>query len=60
MNKFSVKRVSQKTGLSVSRIYKICERAEIGRFDLDLGLFILNDKEIEFIESRKGQRGKKL
>lgn len=60
MRKFSVNKVSKDVKLSVSRIYKICKRADLGRFDSDLGIFVLYQNEVDFIKSRKGQRGKKL
>lgn len=59
--KVSVKRAAELLDVSISRIYKICESAQIGRKDEDLGgLFVLNEDEVDFIKSRKGMRGKKF
>lgn len=59
--KVSVKRAAELLNVSISRVYKICESAQIGRKDEDLGgLFVLNEEEVDFIKSRKGMRGKKF
>ena len=61
MKKYSFKRAAEICGVSISRIYKICNRVpNISEYDKDLGLRIVTPEGIQFIKSRKGKRGDKF
>lgn len=61
MRLYSFKKAAELAGVSISRIYKICNRVpNISHFDKNLCKRVVTREGLEFIKSRKGKRGDKF